>query len=238
MKPALSFLFPALALVLLPLAVSCGGKDETGSDTDTDTDMDTDTDTDDGDAASWCAQSCSAPSECVLGTYSTVVTDEDNYACEDSVCTYTGCNNDGECQEAYYSQDYACADASYAGGEGGYKTCVPTCSVAADCAMGVAAYDEDNYTCDGGKCKYTGCNDDTECQAMGGDLVCRSVDGWGVKACVNTCAAPADCAFDDGAYSEDNWACNDSLCSYLGCSSSEECQASSTDYLHLDVCVE
>lgn len=44
-----------------------------------------------------CAPSCTMASDCVIGT--SAFLDEDNFACVDGVCQYTGCNADVECAE-------------------------------------------------------------------------------------------------------------------------------------------
>ena len=39
----------------------------------------------------------------------------------------------------------------------------PGCTTPADCNLGSAAFDPDNYNCTGGICEYKGCNNDDEC---------------------------------------------------------------------------
>ena len=53
--------------------------------------------------------------------------------------------------------------------------CVLTCATVADCAMGSAAFDSDNYECDAGVCRYRGCNTDGECASsfMDSRYLCR-----------------------------------------------------------------
>jgi hypothetical protein len=108
-----------------------------------------------------CVHTCSTTADCSSGV---AYMDADNYACEAGACRYLGCNNDAECQTI---GAYACRDQG-----SGTRYCVHTCSVAADCSSGVAYADADNYACEAGVCRYTGCISDTECQALGA-YVCR-----------------------------------------------------------------
>ena len=60
------------------------------------------------------------------------------------------------------------------GGEGGSPpslppVCSPSCQSAADCAAGYppgSSHDEDNWTCSGGACVYTGCKSTAECKVL------------------------------------------------------------------------
>jgi len=242
-----------LLILALVLSVSCGDKNDTSdadadadadidSDTDSDADADTDADADaDSDSdtdpdLSWCAQSCTEAAQCVPPSYSTKITDENNWACEDSICQYTGCNSDNECKDAYSGLDYRCVEASYSGATGTAKVCAAACDDATDCAVsGSAAYDANNVTCDAGVCRYLGCMNDDECMSIG-DYLCRPMDGMTIDVCQMACDRPADCAFDDGAYSSDNFSCTDGVCVYGGCNDSDECLASSTAYVTYDTC--
>jgi hypothetical protein len=108
--------------------------------------------------------------------------------------------------------------------------CLPACASAGDCDLGAGpAWDADNYLCDGGACKYQGCNSDSECMAQG-NMVCRDsndVLGLGSSlSCVFTCATAADCDYGGGpAYDGDNYACSNGGCIYTGCNSDSECMA-------------
>ena len=90
--------------------------------------------------------------------------DADNYACEDSACIYTGCNNDMECQE---NGPYLCRD-----GPNGIPVCTTGCDSVTDCVVNGEAHNEDNYLCTDGACEYTGCLSDDECM-VDGDQVCH-----------------------------------------------------------------
>ena len=105
---------------------------------------------------------CDAPADCDLGAGPAY--DADNYACVSGGCVYQGCNTTSECQTL---GDYVCHDAGL-----GTRHCFPACAGPADCDLGAGpAFDADNYTCDEGACLYAGCNDTSECAALG-DYVC------------------------------------------------------------------
>jgi hypothetical protein len=95
----------------------------------------------------------------------------DNYRCEDGTCRWTGCNSTAECTATFMSSGYACATFA----DAPLPTCYPTCSSAADCASASDLFGADNYTCDGGKCRWTGCNSTAECTStfMNAGYVCR-----------------------------------------------------------------
>ena len=103
-----------------------------------------------------CLLPCSVPSDCDIGGGAAY--DADNYAGEGGACIYSGCNSDSECQTL---GSYLCRDG------GGVDLCLPSCITSADCNLGSAPYDADNYSCEGDVCRYHGCNSDQECQALG-----------------------------------------------------------------------
>jgi hypothetical protein len=109
-----------------------------------------------------CITPCSVPADCSMGQ---LPYDGDNYTCPDGYCVYSGCNSDAECQALVAT--YVCRDMGY-----GVDYCLPACTVPTDCDLGTAPNDADNYACPDGGCIYTGCNSDTECQALG-NYVCR-----------------------------------------------------------------
>ena len=108
-----------------------------------------------------CVHTCTTTADC---SQNVAYMDADNYSCESGTCRYLGCNTDAECQTI---GPYACRDQG-----SGTRYCVHTCSVPADCSAGVSYVDADNYVCEVGVCRYTGCNSDSECQALGA-YVCR-----------------------------------------------------------------
>lgn len=113
-----------------------------------------------------------------------------------------------------------------AGGAGSAMVCQLGCSTGADCTTGSAAFDADNYRCEAGVCRYTGCNDDAECRATFSSdrYVCRD-PGTGVRSCVQACAIPADCGSGTPAFDADNYRCDGGICVYEGCRDDVECEA-------------
>jgi hypothetical protein len=109
-----------------------------------------------------CYPTCSAPADCVLGDSS--LYDADNYACDQGACVWTGCNSSPECVEGLADPDALCRD----------DLCWPGCQTVADCVLPGALYDGDNYECDQGACRWTGCNSTAECTdtLMNPDYVC------------------------------------------------------------------
>jgi len=105
--------------------------------------------------------------------------------------------------------------------EDAVQVCLVACASAADCATGVEAYDEDNYTCEDGGCVYTGCTSDDECRSLG-DYLCT--ESAGPSVCQPACDSVSDCVLGLAPYDSDNYECNDGVCAYLGCLSDEECQ--------------
>jgi hypothetical protein len=109
-----------------------------------------------------CTRTCGAIGDCDLGVG---MYDEDNYDCAGGYCDYTGCTGDTECQDGMMNDDYVCADPWGFG----FDNCVMGCGAPADCATGGgAAYDADNYACEGDVCVYAGCNDTAECESTAG----------------------------------------------------------------------
>jgi hypothetical protein len=171
-----------------------------------------------------CQRVCSSPSDCSQGY---APWDEDNYACPDGVCVYTGCRSDSECQSVAGMSGYVCR--RLAGWT--IDQCVRACQSAADCAQTYPPWDADNYACTEGACDYLGCLSDAECQAVPNmqSYVCRSLAGsW--PYCQPGCASAADCNLGSPAYDADNYACADGVCLYTGCRSDEECRASITSF--------
>lgn len=106
------------------------------------------------------------------------------------------------------------------------QVCQLACEAAADCGSASPAFDADNYACEGGVCRYTGCRSDDECRATFSrdDYVCR--DGAaGVPTCLLGCATAADCDNGTAAFDADNYACEGGACHYTGCNVDAECEA-------------
>lgn len=115
-----------------------------------------------------CVLACSTPSDCALAT---ALNDADNYRCNGGACEWLGCNTDDECRSTFQDQRYRCVRRA----EWPYPNCERTCTAPSDCASTQPAYDADNYRCNAGRCEYTGCRSDVECQqtAMNPEYVCR-----------------------------------------------------------------
>ncbi len=113
-----------------------------------------------------CVKRCAAPADCAVAS---AAFDADNYACEAGGCRYNGCNDDAECAASVAGT--VCRKAFGATS----AACIKKCSVAADCAAASAAFDDDNYACETGLCRYKGCNSDAECQSslMKANYACR-----------------------------------------------------------------
>lgn len=165
-----------------------------------------------------CRESCGSVDDCASAT---AVSDADNWTC-DGMCNYLGCNSDTECQSVYGASGgtWVCAP-------GELPACVQSCGSVTDCASASVDADADNWACDAGHCRYTGCNSDTECQEVygpsGGTWVCAP---GALPTCVQACSSPADCATTGSAVSDtDNWTCDSGRCRYGGCNSDAECQS-------------
>lgn len=175
----------------------------------------------------FCRLGCETVASCALPS---AAYDEDNYRCAGNLCEYTGCRSDAECQATFMSSGWLCRDL------GGLPTCQQACAAAADCGQGTAAFDDDNYACESGVCRYTGCATDAECASTFLDdrYVCRDVlppdTGLPVPTartnCVQSCVTPADCAAASAAFDADNYACEGGVCRYVGCRDDSECRAS------------
>lgn len=101
-------------------------------------------------------------------------------------------------------------------------TCTPSCTTSADCDMGAAPFDADNYTCDDGACVWTGCTSNDECTNMMADSICTT-SSTGVDYCTMQCMTAVDCDMGSAPYDADNYACEDGACVYTGCTSTDEC---------------
>lgn len=164
--------------------------------------------------AEYCLPTCTTAVDCNQGS---APYDADNYLCTSGVCIYQGCNSDTECQTL---GNYLCR--TTAGNTQPY--CAMACATPADCNLGSAPYDTDNYLCTNSVCVYQGCNSDSECQALG-NYLCRTTGGVGATYCQPACATPADCNLGSAPYDADNYLCTNGVCAYQGCNSDTECQA-------------
>jgi len=157
-----------------------------------------------------CLPACTSAADCSAGIEAY---DEDNYACVEGGCVYTGCIGDDECRSL---GDYVCRDV------GPLFVCQPACERVSDCDLGLAPYDADNYACVEGGCDYLGCLSDEECQDLGAYACASSASG--IRYCAPACSGVNDCVQAGAAYDEDNYACDEGACVYLGCQSDKECK--------------
>ncbi|MCB9595326.1 MAG: hypothetical protein H6719_21585 [Sandaracinaceae bacterium] len=178
-------------------------------------------------SVAFCVLGCAVEADC---TTASPAFDEDNYVCEGTSCRYTGCVDDAECQATFSSADYVCRDPGT-----GVRSCLEGCVASADCGSATAAFDADNYTCDGGTCRYLGCNTDAECEStFGGAYGCIEAEPpptplpipTATRNCVRRCASANDCATDSGAFGADNYVCEGGGCRYRGCNDDAECRTS------------
>ncbi len=107
------------------------------------------------------------------------------------------------------------------------RVCQLGCTVTSDCTTASPAFDADNYRCESGVCRYTGCVSDAECRSTFSSdrYVCRD-PGTGVRSCLIGCATPADCTTGSPAFDADNYRCASGVCLYEGCNDDAECTAS------------
>jgi hypothetical protein len=112
--------------------------------------------------------------------------------------------------------------------------CTRQCTTSTDCSLGTLHFDADNYACEGGLCRYTGCNSDQECADALGPYVCRMSATlndalFGLfgdePVCVQACTDTSTCMVSGGgaAWDGDNHSCTDGGCVYEGCHSDMEC---------------
>lgn len=169
-------------------------------------------------AVPMCTATCERPSDCGLPS---PLYNQDNWACNAGECEWLGCHDNNECIFAFMNNNYECHDV----GED-VDQCVATCSEANDCSRPGPLYD-DNWTCSDSECEWTGCTDDAECQAalMNANYICAEEPGFDVPQCIATCNEPDDCSRPNPLYDDDNWACGDGRCEWLGCNDDEECMS-------------
>ncbi|MCL4227933.1 MAG: hypothetical protein KJZ91_25995 [Myxococcales bacterium] len=174
-----------------------------------------------------CVPTCGTAADCATGPAGSII-DADNYACDGGRCRWLGCRSTAECVATYGTQAWTCEAAFGAA----VPTCWPTCTGVAQCANPQSPLlDADNYACDGGKCRWTGCNSTAECTAanMSQAWACRDVGG--LMTCVRTCSTPADCASPSAPYDADNYACVAGACEWRGCNTTAECMTIDPDWV-------
>lgn len=219
-------------MLIVAIACGCGGGggggDDTGDGGNGDVDAGGTGGPDAGVPLDVCVLGCDVAADCATGNPGTII-DENNYACDAGTCRWLGCLSTTECTTTYADPGYTC-EAAFGSD---LPTCWPTCTTASDCATGSVLTDADNYVCDGGKCRWTGCNSTTECTSAFGspDYRCEARGGADIASCWPTCGTVADCAQASPAYDADNYACTDGVCEYTGCNSTAECMAIGADYV-------
>ena len=167
-----------------------------------------------------CRLRCTVAADCDTGNGT--LYDADNWSCNAGACEETGCNTNQECIDYFKDPQKICTT------EPGYslKRCVTKCAVAADCVpFSGTLYDEDNWACNTGLCRYLGCKTSQECLDAhpGTNYVCTPSLAAG-DGCLRTCSAAADCKLANfSLYDEDNFICKAGLCESLGCNSTQEC---------------
>lgn len=170
------------------------------------------TDTEDT-ALPTCMEGCTTSADCDMGSSAY---DADNYECRDGACEWTGCNSNEECESVVAG--WICTESTT-----GPNSCVDSCTTAADCDMGSAPFDTDNYECRDGGCQWTGCNTNEECTSVFGANYACADSGLDVNTCLMTCETQTDCTQGLSAFDEDNYECRDGTCAWTGCNSDQEC---------------
>ena len=145
--------------------------------------------------------------------------DADNFACDEGVCRYLGCNSAEECTETH-RRPMLCRVSP--GSD--IRSCVVPCVRPADCATPSPAFDEDNYECREGACIFTGCNSDQECaETFDDNHECLRYPGGNLSICLQGCNRAADCDLGMPAHDADNYRCEEGICIYDGCRNDNEC---------------
>lgn len=173
-------------------------------------------------AVKYCGAPCTQVSDC-LAPDPPPGYGAENFACVGGACHYTGCASNADC-----------AVTNTVGGSGtcesvggGWDLCVASCTTPADCATksGVTAFDADNYTCEGGHCRYQGCNSDGECSGSFQDATYGCNDALAYPICMKRCTSPASCVVPNSSplYDASHYACEAGYCRYTGCRSTSEC---------------
>lgn len=113
--------------------------------------------------------------------------------------------------------------------------CQKPCSTVADCVLQSGAFDEDNYSCNGGVCVWSGCNNDSECSDVGSGFLCREPGNTGLATCLSPCSTAKDCDLGLPSADEDNYTCDSGACVFTGCTDDAECQTLEANYVCRDI---
>lgn len=169
-------------------------------------------------AVAVCLNPCESPDDC--GNDGDPLYNPEHYSCQSGACVFDGCTSDAECEQSLGAA-YGCDDSLET------PSCVATCSTVDDCTKQDSLNDADNYECDGGFCRFLGCNDDQECvDARGDGYTCVSGQDHptsSVGVCSEACSTVSDCGSPADLYGEDNYECLGGGCIWTGCNSDEEC---------------
>lgn len=171
-----------------------------------------------------CYHVCFTPSDCALGNS---LHDADNYQCQGNRCRWLGCNNTTECVDTFMDNRYVCDTLP----PSTFPACYRSCNVPADCSLGNALHDADNYRCTSNLCEWLGCNNTTECvdTFMDNRYACGTLPPLTMPSCYLSCNTPADCVLANILYDADNYQCNGNLCQWTGCNNTAECVAGFND---------
>jgi hypothetical protein len=102
---------------------------------------------------------CTTPADCAVQGAS--LSDAGHFACNAGTCEWRGCKSTSECAAALHSTKYTCEQPEGAD----VPTCLPTCRVAADCAVPGSGTlnDASHFACNAGRCEWRGCKSTSEC---------------------------------------------------------------------------
>jgi hypothetical protein len=120
-----------------------------------------------------CVPGCQKASDCVPpNAAANPLADASHFACNAGACEWKGCKSNNECATAFKSSRMVCEQPEGAPG----KTCVTTCSTAADCAIpGAPLSDKTHFACKAGRCEWLGCKSTQDCKSalMSNRVVCE-----------------------------------------------------------------
>ncbi len=191
---------------------------------------------------------CYAHGGVACGSYS------NKFSCKSGKCVREGCKDAAECRS--YAQlvkaknwaDHIChapmcpTQTSYCAAK------VKSCKTPSDCCTGTSSSPcgvyPDHWTCDGGKCKFSGCTSDGECVQMAKSAGQSNASGWRCQGnqspcypnnryCVppttKTCQKAGDCCVAGsnipcGTYGN-RYRCAGGICITDYCKDNNDCQA-------------